>query len=373
MKKILLLMLAGTMVCHANLVPFALSPAGSSAAVGLSPQNVVPAVTNSTGSGGPISGGIVFDTATFKLHFAVGYGLSAGFSNLTGPATGMGIRGPAGTNQSAGELINLLPYSFPAVNPAAGGVIFSIIDYPTNAVMDLFAGSNYVSLFTGTNLAEEIRGQLVMAAPTVSCSQPTTVECGTIATVSVLVIAPKNGVLTVVWSVNGTSVQTNLLPASTSPIITNLVFAADLPLGTNIVGVSVSDSANNTDSCSTTVTVVDTIAPVITAVSVTPKVLWPPNHKMVTATVSAVVTDNCGATWKIIRVQSNEAKNGLGDGNTAVDWQITGDHTVDLRAERSGKGSGRVYSIHIQATDQAGNVSAIKTVTVKVPKSQGKK
>jgi hypothetical protein len=94
---------------------------------------------------------------------------------------------------------------------------------------------------------------------------------------------------------------------------------------------------------------------------------------MVTVTVSAVVTDHCGQTsWKIIGVKSNEAVNGTGDGNTSPDWQILGSHTVSLRAERSGNGSGRIYTITIQASDASGNLSTAKSVTVTVPKSQGK-
>jgi hypothetical protein len=61
-----------------------------------------------------------------------------------------------------------------------------------------------------------------------------------------------------------------------------------------------------------------------------------------------------------------------GDGNTSVDWRITGDHTVLLRAERSGNGGGRIYFITVRASDASGNRSQTKTVTVTVPKSQGK-
>ena len=43
--------------------------------------------------------------------------------------------------------------------------------------------------------------------------------------------------------------------------------------------------------------------------------------------------DNEEATvcW-IIDVSSNELVDGLGDGDKAPDWEITGDRTVDLRA-----------------------------------------
>jgi hypothetical protein len=85
------------------------------------------------------------------------------------------------------------------------------------------------------------------------------------------------------------------------------------------------------------------------------------------------VADVCDAapTWKIVGVASNEPVNGLGDGDTAPDWLITGDHSLKVRAERSGKGSGRVYTITIQATDASGN-AATATVAVTVPHDQKK-
>src|SRR5262249_8993778 len=90
--------------------------------------------------------------------------------------------------------------------------------------------------------------------------------------------------------------------------------------------------------------------------------------------ISACVTDTCSATtWKIINVKSNEPINGMGDGDTGPDWIITGDHTVKLRAERSGKGKGRTYTITIQAMDSSGNLSQTRDVTVSVPHDQGKK
>jgi len=50
---------------------------------------------------------------------------------------------------------------------------------------------------------------------------------------------------------------------------------------------------------------------------------------------------------------------------------ITGNLTVNLRSERAGKGVGRVYTVTVRCRDASGN-TAMKTVTVKVPKSQGK-
>ncbi len=375
MKKIFALLLCTAAVAPAAVVPFGLSPAGSDFAVGLSPSNEVPTVTNSTGSGGPISAGLVFDSDTGVLKLTIGYGSAAGFADLTGPATSMSIAGPAGTNQTAGVLFDLSTLSFPAANPAAGGVIFGSVVYPTNLVADLMAGLDYLNIGTATNPAGEIRGQLVplQTTPTVTCPAPSTVECGSPATVTVQAGDADGDALTVIWSVNGTSVQTNAVPAGGPPSSGTASLSMVLPLGTNAVTVVVTDSANNTASCSTLVTVVDTIPPVIQSASASPNVLWPPNHNYVNVTVSAVVTDICGPTsWKIISVASNQSPTAKGSGNTAPDWQITGNHTVKLRAERAGNAGDRVYSITIQARDQSGNLSTPKVVTVTVPHSQGR-
>jgi hypothetical protein len=375
MKKMFALLLCTAAVCPAAVIPFGLSPSGTDVAVGLSPSNEVPAVTNSTGSGGPISGGILFNTDTRVLALAIGYGSAAGFTALTGPATSLTISGPAGTNQTAGVLVDLSPLSFATTNPAAGGLIFGSVNYPTNLVTDLLAGRDYVNIGTATNPAGEIRGQLIplQTPPTVTCPAPSTVECGTPATVAVQVGDTDGDALRVVWSVNGDSVQTNLVAGGLPPTSASVPLIMVLPLGTNVVAVVVTDSATNAASCSTVVTVVDTIPPVIQSASATPNVLWPPNHNYVNVTLKAVVQDICGPTsWKIISVESNQAVNAKGSGNTSPDWQITGNHTVKLRAERSGNSGDRVYSITLQAKDESGNLSTPKVVTVTVPRSQGK-
>jgi len=104
-----------------------------------------------------------------------------------------------------------------------------------------------------------------------------------------------------------------------------------------------------------------------------PNELWPPNHKMVSVSVSITENDNCdpdfNQTCSITSVTSNEPLNGTGDGNTDVDYEITGTHTVDLRAERAGPGSGRIYTITVECDDDAGNTE-IDTVEVKVAHSK---
>ena len=93
---------------------------------------------------------------------------------------------------------------------------------------------------------------------------------------------------------------------------------------------------------------------------------------MVPVTVAVSATDVCDPTpsCRITSVSSNEPVNGLGDGNTSPDWAITGDLTVNLRTERAGPGTGRVYTIAVTCTDGSGN-SSTKTAGVTLPHSQG--
>ena len=58
----------------------------------------------------------------------------------------------------------------------------------------------------------------------------------------------------------------------------------------------------------------------------------------------------------------------MGDGDTSPDWEITGDLTVKVRAERAGMGTGRVYTITIACVDTSGNQTT-SVMTVTVPKN----
>ncbi len=230
----------------------------------------------------------------------------------------------------------------------------------------------FVLIVAATLSTFAAKAQVPNGPPTIiTCPAASTNECGSLTTATAVVSDPDGDALTVVWSVNGVAIQTNDVPASTNP--TSVSFSAHLSLGTNTLEVKVTDTATNSSTCSTTITVVDTTPPVIESVKATPNVLWPPNHKMITVRVQAHVTDTCGpATWKIIGVTSNESADAKGSGHTATDWQITADHTLKLRAERSGKGTGRVYTITIQAADYSGN-TARGTITVSVPHDKGKR
>jgi len=104
------------------------------------------------------------------------------------------------------------------------------------------------------------------------------------------------------------------------------------------------------------------------AVAPSPATLWPPNHKLRTVTLSGA-TDPDGDPVAITMsgVTQNEPVDGRGDGRISPDVVMgPGPGQVRLRAERSGRGGGRVYTIAFVAKDPSGaSCSGTTTVTVR--------
>jgi len=133
--------------------------------------------------------------------------------------------------------------------------------------------------------------------------------------------------------------------------------------GTHLVTSVATDSSGNSATNTFPVTVADIEPPSIHSILSTPTKLSPLNHKMVPVKLTVAAADNCHlASTRIVEVKSNEAINGHGDGNTSPDWVITGDLTLQLRAERSGAGTGRSYTISVEAADVDGNRSHQSTL-----------
>ena len=104
--------------------------------------------------------------------------------------------------------------------------------------------------------------------------------------------------------------------------------------------------------------------PVIVSASASASSLWPPNHKMVSVNLVAQIEDDSGeADWGVVAIECNEAC-------PDADMQLLGNHTVSLRATRSGNGAGRVYTIWLQAVDAAGNLSEPYPVEIAVQHNQ---
>jgi hypothetical protein len=99
-------------------------------------------------------------------------------------------------------------------------------------------------------------------------------------------------------------------------------------------------------------------------------VLWPPDQKFVNVDVLGVIDpDGDPVTITITGIYQDEEVDARGSGNTAPDGSGVGSSTAAVRAERSGRGNGRVYHISFQADDGRGG-ACTGTVMVSVPHDQ---
>jgi hypothetical protein len=139
--------------------------------------------------------------------------------------------------------------------------------------------------------------------------------------------------------------------------------------GVTTVTYYATDQAGNAEAPRTLRIAIDSSAPVIAGLPGPECNLWPPNHKMVqVATISAGGGTSPLASFNVA-VSSNEPA-APGESDIA----ITGSgatRTVALRAERDGKGMGRIYTFTVSALDEAGNASAA-SATCKVPHDKGR-
>jgi len=152
---------------------------------------------------------------------------------------------------------------------------------------------------------------------------------------------------------------------------------SNLTLGAHTVKLQVSDGINPPVSDSIAVTITDTTPPRLSPVA-NQTHLWPPDHRMVRVLIQTNVSDNSGLPVRLsTSVASNEPETGLGEWDVGPDWNVVaidpvqGTIALDLRSERSERGSGRKYTVVITATEQAGNV-ATANAEIQVPQDHVK-
>lgn len=161
------------------------------------------------------------------------------------------------------------------------------------------------------------------------------------------------------------------------PVVTlNAPFVASAPTTTEYT-LQVTDTAQQTDTASFSIEVIDTAPPQLEA-TVEPSCLWAPNHGLVLlrlgSEISATATDACAATPPTVyikRVSSNQPDQSAGQGNTTPDF-VFGTAAVCLRSEREGTAGARnprVYTITLAAKDGSGNETT-RDITVTVPHDQ---
>jgi uncharacterized delta-60 repeat protein len=215
----------------------------------------------------------------------------------------------------------------------------------------LVASHRYLGLVSnGANLF--VNRLLLVRSPKITCPDNITVnhdagKCT--ALVSFSATATGDPLPTISYKIGNTTI--------TSPY--------NFPVGVTTVNATATNGISPDATCSFTVSVVDNTPPVISNASPSVSILSPANHTMRNVTINYDVIDECPLT-AVLTVSSNEPVNGVGDGDTDPDWVVIDDHHVQLRAERSAAGSGRIYTITITATDGSGN-SDVKMVEVRVP------
>ncbi|TYP76576.1 OmpL47-type beta-barrel domain-containing protein [Paenibacillus methanolicus] len=127
------------------------------------------------------------------------------------------------------------------------------------------------------------------------------------------------------------------------------------------------DQAGRTESSQAIAFKVDTTAPELT-VRLDKTSIWPANHKMVTVNAALTTNDDVSgvASVNLTSITSDEQDSGQGDIQAAIGTPAS---SFALRAERSGNGDGRTYTVTYTATDQAGN-QTVTAVPVIVPHDQ---
>jgi len=146
------------------------------------------------------------------------------------------------------------------------------------------------------------------------------------------------------------------------------------PLSTALdaeVAVSLTATGTTTDAANSATRILAVAepnsAPLCSAASASPAVIRAVNHKMVDVSIIGVTdADNDPVAVSITSIVQSEPVTGAGSGNTRVDATGIGQSRAQVRAERSGKGNGRLYRIGFDATDGKGG-SCSGSVTVEVP------
>ena len=151
-------------------------------------------------------------------------------------------------------------------------------------------------------------------------------------------------------------------------------FSGTLSVGDHRVTLRATDFAGATGTAEALVKVADTTPPHLT-LTLSPALLWPPTHRMVSIHATVGVSDACGSAGAtLVSVFSDEPDDSPGsvDGSTLMDIQEASPGTPDfdfkLRAERSDMEDGRVYMVTYRAIDTAGNPST-NVAFVNVPYS----
>jgi CHRD domain/PEP-CTERM motif len=155
--------LASALSAHAAIINLDLL---GKAGPGLLAGNETGTIIGSPGSGGEFGTGITFDNVSLQLSITVAWGITNGFTNLTGNATVGHIHGPTTSGGTASFTQTANPAftldTLPTWNSSAsGGSVSGTFTLTSTQATDLLAGKFYVNIHTGSNPNGEIRGNIV--------------------------------------------------------------------------------------------------------------------------------------------------------------------------------------------------------------------
>lgn len=295
----------------------------------------------------------VRDIEALNLHALPGslVGVSAHESMLTIESGTMIARGERGGTLQSGSM-------------DLSGPVMAMIDWTTRTF-------TFDATFDGTDTSLDIHldGALPNLPPSADAGADQTVECGEgPVELSASGSSDPDGASDIVaysWS--------RASPAGVVPVALTRDASVELALGAHSLAVAVTDRRGYVDVDGVHVDVEDTRPPTIDAELVTDCV-WSPGHTLALFRLGeelrATSSDLCGASTgvRIVDVYSSEPADGGGDGATPVDVRF-GSGAFCIRAERSGRGRGRVYTVVLEAVDDAGNVTR-GDVHLRVPHDQ---
>lgn len=257
-------------------------------------------------------------------------------------------KGKGNAPEDASQIIRYLDVNL----PAGTAVMLKITAFEVeNARYDADGDGSFESIIdpTASAIGESARD---VEAPVLTFSEQTQ---GANRVITIRATDNSSGVKIIRYSIDGIRYQPYSSPISIDSCQTRRVYAiADDNVG-NRSDVSVYE--------------VENLPPDVSQARSSLAMLWPPNHKMVEVSILGVTDPDCDPiSITITRVTQDEPTNGIGDGDTCPDAQGVGAATAQLRAERSGAGNGRVYTIYFTATDAKGG-SSHSSVKVSVPKN----
>ncbi|MGC2031936.1 MAG: hypothetical protein WA642_18095 [Steroidobacteraceae bacterium] len=123
----------------------------------------------------------------------------------------------------------------------------------------------------------------------------------------------------------------------------------------------------------TTTSIGTTGSPDCSGAAASAGVIWPPNHTMVSETIVGVTDPyptDLPLAIVVTGIMQDESVAAIGSGNTSPDGTGIGTSTAQIRAERAGPGTGRIYFISFSATNMQG-AQCTGTISVFVPHDQG--